>query len=298
MYYINAIASITHQDTFEKEGFCTDLKPLNAGSELIKPDYKKYIQGSALRRMSSIIRMSLACASSCMEQVEGKLSDAIIVGTGLGCLTDTQKFLDTAITIEGLLPPTSFIQSTHNTIAGQISLHLQNNGYNITHSQNVLSFEMALQDAMLCLDEGMQTVLLGAADENIPLFNELVSNQPYPFTSGATFLVLSKTKTEKTIAKITQCDVRFSELMQAVYSDNQIDTVVFSSAWNNENSLLDFGRSTQINTNELVGVYPTNSAFSLHLAADCITSGKANKVLVVNALQSKKSSRILIESVE
>ncbi len=43
---------------------------------------------------------------------------AIITGTALGCLEDTVTFLTRMIELnEELLPPTAFIQSTHNTVA-------------------------------------------------------------------------------------------------------------------------------------------------------------------------------------
>ena len=53
------------------------------------------------------------------------MPDAIITGTGLGCLEDTEKFLTAMVTNkEEFLTPTSFIQSTHNTVSAQIALLL------------------------------------------------------------------------------------------------------------------------------------------------------------------------------
>lgn len=198
MYFIQAASTISHQPTFKNKSFSGNISALNAASELLSPDYKKYISPVLLRRMSKILRMSVACSVDCLEQAGIKSPDAIIVGTGLGCLEDTEKFLNNIISIkEGLLPPTSFIQSTHNTIAGQISLILQNHHYNMTHTQNTLSFEHALQDAFLCLDEGEVNLLVGAADEHIEILDDIVEKLGYKnmqLTSGASFFIVSTEK--------------------------------------------------------------------------------------------------------
>lgn len=50
--------------------------------------------------------------------------DAIITGTGLGCIEDSEKFLKSILdNKEEFLTPTSFIQSTHNTVGAQIALY-------------------------------------------------------------------------------------------------------------------------------------------------------------------------------
>ncbi|WP_439556972.1 beta-ketoacyl synthase chain length factor, partial [Dyadobacter sp.] len=151
VYYISAASTISHQPTLGNAGFSGSINALATDSSLITPDFKSFIDAALLRRMSKILRMSVACAKDCLAQSHIEQPDAIIVGTGLGCLQDTEKFLSTSLTVEGLLPPTSFIQSTHNTMAGQISLSISNHGYNMTHTQNTLSFEHALLDAMMLL---------------------------------------------------------------------------------------------------------------------------------------------------
>src|SRR5690606_20919558 len=132
--------------------------------------------------------------------------EAIIVGTGLGCLTDTQRFLsDLCTSKEGVLSPTAFIQSTHNTIAGQIALLLNCNGYNSTYSDRNHSFEQALLDAKLHLLEGNDSILVGAADEKTDLVERVVaaimeskksnsSPQDYFLGEGSSFFVVSQTK--------------------------------------------------------------------------------------------------------
>ena len=307
MYYINAISSISHQPTFNNIGFSNDIKPLEKNSEIIKPIYKEYINPKILRRMGNLIRMSVTSSSECINMIDSEI-DAIIVGTGLGCLTDTVKFLTSFIQIEGLIPPTSFIQSTHNTIAGQISLNHKNNGYNTTYTQNTLSFELAIEDAMMCIDEGMNNVLVGGADEFIPFLDEFKKQLDLTnlnLTSAATFLVLSKQKTSKTIAKISDCQMTFNvndkiDYLGPFLSKNNleiedIDTVKYSTSNFKNKSNPSFNKG--VNISNLAGIYPTNSAFGLHLAVDEIQTGKSKKILIYNNLSQSKLGLTLIEKI-
>ncbi len=308
MYYINKITSISHQASFNNVGFSNSLIELESDSEVLKPVYKEYINPRVLRRMSNIIRMSVTCAVDCVNKTEENI-DAIIVGTGLGCLTDTAKFLNNYITLEGLVPPTSFIQSTHNTIAGQVSLTLKNNGYNMTHTQNNVSFEVALEDAMVCLDNGMQNVLLGAGDEFIPFLDEVVDGLELAklnLTSGVTFLVLSNVENENTLAKVSASKTIYkggskNNLLATFLEDNKlkkeaVDLVYYTTPFETKTEKLD-QLSEEINISNYAGIYPTNSAFGLHLAVDKIQTGKASKVLIANNLTKNNFGLMLIEAV-
>lgn len=320
--YINAASTISHQPTFQNAGFSELIEPLDNSSELISPNYKDYIDAGLLRRMSKILRMSVAAAKECLKQAEIDQPGAIIVGTGLGCLQDTEKFLSTFLSIEGLLPPTSFIQSTHNTIAGQISLSIGNHGYNMTHTQNTLSFEHALIDASLLLSEGKDNIITGAADEFITFLDEaaehLVASSKRHLTSGASFFILGKNKTETSVARVK--DVRTVGLIQDIDAaidlfllDNflnisEVDLVLYSDF--SEREMMDsfahqyfnehyHADSKLINYTKLSGLYPTNSAFAMHYAVDRIQQEpKLKNVLILNGLNKINLGLILIESLE
>jgi len=93
--------------------------------------------------------------------------DGIVTGTAYGCLEDTGIFLNKMLeNHENALNPTPFIQSTHNTIGSQIALLLQCQGYNQTYTQGAFSFENALLDSLLQLNEDpTQALLVGGIDE-------------------------------------------------------------------------------------------------------------------------------------
>lgn len=293
---------------------------LEKESTLKNPDYKEYIDAGLLRRMSKILRIAVTCAKDCLNQAGIDQPGAIVVGTGLGCLQDTEKFLNNFLTIEGLLPPTAFIQSTHNTIAGQISLSLGNHGYNMTHTQNSLSFEHALQDALLLLAEDEKNVLVGAADEFIPILDEIVANlvedQNLLLTSGASFFIVSQEQNENSVARIL--DVKTIGLVRDAGAEvlsflqtnsieaGEIDLVFFADAGMSDfdvNQLISmFNRienSSYINYSEFSGTYPTNSAFAMHLAVDIMQLNKTYRhVLICNNLINSNLGLTLIQSIE
>lgn len=133
----------------------------------IEPDYKEYIPVMQLRRMSKAVRMGVVASKIAMQQAGMEKPDAISVGTAYGCMQDTERFLSKMIEQEEqMLTPTAFIQSTHNTVSGQIALLSKCNAHNLTYVHRGHSFEHAIIDAQLKLSEVVNaSVLVGGIDE-------------------------------------------------------------------------------------------------------------------------------------
>lgn len=166
--YINAIGNISPQKTADNSRFLEE--PLSYDSlqlRSIDPGYKEFIPAELIRRMGRIIKMGVAASKICLKEADCAVPDAIITGTGLGCIEDTEKFLGTLIrNKEEFLTPTSFIQSTHNTVGAQIALLLKCHGYNFAYVHRGLSFESALTDATMRIEAGhAANVLAGGIDE-------------------------------------------------------------------------------------------------------------------------------------
>ncbi len=142
----------------------------------IEPDYKEWIDNPTLRRrMSRIVRMGVASAMQCLAdrpQDGGGTAvvdapEAIITATALGCLADTEKFLASILeNPPSLINPTPFIQSTFNTIGGQIALMTGNHGANITFVHRGNSLSAALLESMMMIHGGeARKVLTGCVEE-------------------------------------------------------------------------------------------------------------------------------------
>src|ERR1700761_6514025 len=154
--YIRSSACISPQNTFGRDSFPAETVAYTGTRlKIIAPDYKEFIDPKLARRMSGIIKMGVATAMECLKKTEVNMPGAIITGTAYGCLEDTVTFLTRTIEQnEELLPPTAFIQSTHNTVAAQVALTLGCHNYNNTFVHKGVSFESALQDAVMFLNEG------------------------------------------------------------------------------------------------------------------------------------------------
>lgn len=170
--YINSVGIISGAGNNMSGNFLHAAPAYTAAATLpaIEPDYKEFIPVMQLRRMSKAVRMGVVAAKTAMQQAGIEKPDAISVGTAYGCLQDTETFLGKMIEQdEQMLTPTAFIQSTHNTVSGQIALLAGCNGHNLTFVQRGHSFEQALINTMLYLDEHPgELMLLGGIDELTP----------------------------------------------------------------------------------------------------------------------------------
>lgn len=165
MAYINGIGIVSPQVT--DGDFLNEIREYRAHfMPAIDPDYKKYINPIAARRMSRLIKMGITSAKMAVDESGVSIPDAIITGTGLGSVEDTEKLLSELKEDRQLLNPTPFIQSTYNTISSQIAITLKCHNYNSTYVHRSFSFESALQDGLLQLAEGSsKNVLVGGIDE-------------------------------------------------------------------------------------------------------------------------------------
>jgi len=110
--------------------------------------------------------MGIASAKMCMTDAECEMPDAIITGTGLGSVEDTEKILGEITKEERFLNPTPFIQSTYNTISSQVAIQLKCHNYNSTYVHRTFSFESGLIDALMQIEEQTAVnILAGAIDE-------------------------------------------------------------------------------------------------------------------------------------
>ena len=166
--YINGIGVITSQDT--SNGIPAVVGEITADYlKCLEPDYKQYINPIAARRMSRLIKMGITAARQALTDAGLEMPDAVITGTGLGSVEDTEKLLKEMHSATSILNPTPFIQSTYNTISSQIAINLKCHNYNSTYVHRAVSFESALQDGLMQLDEGMANdILAGGIDELTP----------------------------------------------------------------------------------------------------------------------------------
>jgi 3-oxoacyl-[acyl-carrier-protein] synthase II len=331
--YICSTEAISPQPTFSTGRLLAEtVRPEGPYFTCLNPDYRLYIDPGSLRRMSKVIRMALTASRVCLENAGIDRPDAIIIGSGLGCVQDTARFLNQIIDHnEQLLNPTAFIQSTHNTVSGQIALMLACKAYNLTFSQKTISFESALLDAMMLLKEdGVSNLLVGGVDEIIEeSFRLMVQSGCAKGTmeeeilnsttggavagEGATFFVLSDVCAEGSLAQIDDLEIicrcrGFDPLktrLESFLSRNglsvkDIDLLVtgkngdarFSGIYDRVSQL--FAGSIVAGFKHLVGEYDTSSAFGTFLATKIIHENRVPGVVRMNGVSRGHLSRVLV----
>ncbi len=153
-----------------------ELARVEITSEDELAEIRDYVKPLEARRMGKIMKSSLLSSLKALRKAGVEQPDAIITGTALGCLENSEQLL-CQMTEEGevMLKPTYFMQSTHNTIGSNIAIRLGCHGYNITYTQDEASLKWALRDAELLLRGGKcKTVLVGCHDETTPMYRELL----------------------------------------------------------------------------------------------------------------------------
>ncbi|GGG47611.1 beta-ketoacyl synthase N-terminal-like domain-containing protein [Epilithonimonas arachidiradicis] len=332
--YINSVACISAQDTLN-ENFFQNLKPENSSQVLkaIEPNYKEFIPPAASRRMSKTVKMSSVASQYALKEAGIENPDAIIVGTGMGCSQDSEKFLKNVIeNNEEFLTPTFFIQSTHNTVAGQIALGLQCHAYNFTYVNTSSSLEFSMLDAKLQINDGeADNVLVGSTDEQTERTMELyklnntikkVENLPADYLNsttegviwgeGSSFFVLGKEKTETSYAQLTDIKIcnkleltetrQFIEdfLVKNNLKNDEIDTVILGFSGDSEsdsyykNASELFQNSSQLYYKHLSGEFNTASGFSTFMACHILKNQEIPEVMMINSVKKKELKNILL----
>lgn len=333
--YINGVGCISTQKTFDTVFLEEAIEHKNETVlSIVSPIYKDYISPAASRRMAKGVKNGIVASALALKDAHLENIDAIITGTGLGCIEDSEKFLKNILdNNEEFLTPTAFIQSTHNTVGAQIALTLQCKGYNFTYVNGAVSFESALLDAKMQIEENeANSILVGGIDETgdytISLFklagrvkdennlpNDILNSTSTGaiYGEGAAFFVLENEKKENTYAQIL--DVEIINTLQ----ENEVEAKItaFLKANNLEISDLDavvlgfngnidsdiyykniaenaFAKIPQLYYKHLSGEYDTASAFALWMASKVIKTQEIPEIVKVNSVEKPAYNIILL----
>lgn len=332
--YIKGAGIVSPAGDNSSADFLSEAPVYNTDHLLCKePDYTGLIAPMQLRRMSKAVRISIAASSICLKQAGVEKMDALSVGTAMGCLYDTENFLSKMVAQdEQMLTPTAFIQSTHNTVAGQIALVNGCFGHNLTYTQRGHSFEHALINAQLYLNEHpSENLLAGGIDEltdsSLAILQEAgvyrkdaaTANKVLHGTGvgslageGAAFFILNKNSNngkQLCIRDLSAFMVKDQEMAlqktnefiaQLPIAKNDIDLVMLgvngderSTAFYNTLKTGVFKNNAQAAFKHLCGEYATASSFALGLLNNMVQSGKTPDFIFLTE-QAKQLKHIVL----
>lgn len=320
--YISSASVISPQQHFEDENFLQQTCSTEDGMLFVsEPDYKGYINPVAIRRMSKLLKMGISSGMNALHKAGIEKPHAIITGTGRGSMVDTEQFLLSMIEMgEEALTPTSFIQSTYNSINGWLALQTKCRGYNQTYVNRGTSFELAMFDAQMLLNEATENmhVLAGCFDEITPDYVRVKSKigywkDPLPANTdlhrhsntpgtiageGAAFFTLTNQKVNAICSlsaiKMLQ-DAGTLEVIDSInrvlaeYNINFSDIDVLLCGMNGDSRQMEVyhqlsdsvsAQTTIANFKHLCGEYDTSSGFATWLATELFKTQEIPDILV------------------
>lgn len=333
-YYINGIGCVSAQESSDTEKEIQNYEELSTNVVSVKkPDYKKYIIASMIRRMSIGVKMGVVASSIALKDAGIQTPEAIVIGSGMGCLRDSEKFLTNILdNDEQFLTPTAFIQSTHNTVGGQVALGLACKAYNVTYVHDATSFETSLMDAMMMIDEGESNVLVGGVDEignhttKLHQLIDLVKKEEAfengvlnsktngaIYSEGAQFFILENEKKSNSYATLLDVthydDLKKNEVVKELelflknngLSISEIDgvllglngDVIYDNYYKNlQNGLLK--NIPQIAYKQFSGEYNTASAFGMWIACSVLKNQLIPTGFLLNSIDKKSYKNVLL----
>lgn len=208
--YLRSASQISAQKPLSDDWFGKPEMLQHVLNEPQDPDYAGFFSPMESRRMGKLLKR--AVATSLVALGEYGMPDAVITGTGLGCMYNTEKFLRAMLDNgEEYLQPTFFMQSTHNTIGSQIAIRLKCHGYNSTYAHRGTSFDSALLDAYIQMQLGqLRSALVGGHDEMTPACFELSGKLDCWKKQPAACNELRKSASKGTLAGSTSCAMLLS----------------------------------------------------------------------------------------
>lgn len=286
----------------------------------IDPNFKDYVSPIEARRMGKVLKRAMATSKEALKAAGLESVDAIITGTGYGCIENTESFLD-ALSNEGeqLLKPTYFMQSTHNTISSLVAIQTKNHGYNATYAHKGISFDSALQDAWWQFKLGkINSALVGGHDEMTETFYHILKKgcmmgQDDEMCGESAVSVVLGRNSDKALCKLTGFAMlhqpTMNALMDAVAQVLQsagksladVDYILTGISGNHgsdqayqEETKILFGDKPLLRYKHLFGESFTASGLGFYVAAQCLKAGRVPDSLFVNAKDERSPKCILL----
>lgn len=298
--YIQSIEQISIQEPLSEKWFLSPIPyQTDTYNGFINPDFKPYFTPIAARRLDNLLKVSVVTAKKAIENAGAALENGagslqgIILGTGLGSIEMTEKFLLSMIgNNEEFLQPTAFTNSTHNTLCTLIALTLQCQGYNTTYSHGGMSFDSALLDSLLQFRNNRLNNVLVCADDYITERFYTILNKTDMLESAVTgqtslSMLLSDRKNDNSYCRLVDGEIircNSEESLAKVFdrllernnlSADRIDATVINASAPDNRQIMNLnskclGNRPMLWYKHIFGENPCSSAFGIYVAAVCL----------------------------
>jgi 3-oxoacyl-[acyl-carrier-protein] synthase II len=276
----------------------------------IDPNFKEFIAPNDARRMGKILKRAIVTSLNVLSSSKIEHPDAIITGTGLGCIENTELFLNALCTEgESLLKPTYFMQSTHNTISSMIAIYTKTHGYNITYAHKGISFDSAVYDALTQIQlKKINNALIGAHDELTPSYFSLLKRIKYMGVEGmnvcsetAMSAIISTEKSYDDLCEVSSIKIMYKPSIEMIkqkvaelllennMKQKDIDAIVIGVNGNKENDKFYYNVTKELfkdipllHYKHIFGENYTCSSFAFYAISHCLKQGEIPSFLFLN----------------
>jgi 3-oxoacyl-(acyl-carrier-protein) synthase len=315
--YIQSANQISAQKPLSDEWFDHPVYYDGKRAPTIDPDFTGHFSSLAARRMCVLLKRAVMLSRLTLkEALTDDMPDAIISGTGLGCIENTEKFLHSIMENgEKFLQPTYFMQSTHNILSSSVAIDLKCHGYNNTFVHRGASFENALLDAFVQFEQKrIRTALVGGYDEltddyykffeRIGIWNFVRGSSPEKRCfagEAAVSMLLGTDKNEHTIGEISDVELMFcptqeqlgealdATLVKAGCGLSDVDAVLTGLNTHEENDKVYrdviarfLGDCPVLQYKHLFGESFSSSALGVYVATTCLRKGRIPSFLLAD----------------
>ena len=311
--YIKSATQISMQQPLSEAWLSSPEMPAGPYVRSIDPDFRQWFTPLQSRRMGKLLKRALATALTAIERSAISQPDAIITGTGIGCIESTEQFLNQLCRDgETLLQPTSFMQSTHNTVSSLIAIHTRQHGYNTTYSHKAVSFDMALLDAFTQLRLGdISSALVTGNDELSPSYFRILQRagfvgQPGQVAAGeVSMAMMLTTDPADTLCEVESVSMSCRQLQSlSLPPVAGVDMLVVGTnglpandaPYRHVASL--YPGVARLAYKQLFGESYSASAVGVYAAAHLLHSRRAGRVLFVNHSDDRNASLVVLKSVQ
>jgi 3-oxoacyl-(acyl-carrier-protein) synthase len=329
--YIQSANQISAQKPLSDEWFDHPVCYRDRRAPTIDPDFSGHFSPLAARRMCVLLKRAVMMSRLTLKEASTEMPDAIISGTGLGCIENTERFLHSIMENgEKCLQPTFFMQSTHNILSSSIAIDLKCHGYNNTFVHRGASFENALLDAFMQFEQQrIRTALVGGYDEltddyyrffdriGVWDFAQGTSPDNRCFAGEASVsMLLGADRNDRTICEINGVELMYrpthgqlGETLNAMLAGagcglSGVDAVLTGLNTHEENDRVYrdvtahlFGDRPVMHYKHLFGESFSSSALGVYVAVTCLRKGRIPSFLLAGAGEASGVSgvrRILI----
>ena len=312
--YIQSANQISAQKPLSDEWFDNPVFYDDKRVPTIDPDFTGHFPPLVARRMCKLLKRAAILSRKTLKDASVEMPDAIISGTGLGCIDNTEHFIHSIMENgEQFLQPTYFMQSTHNILSSSVAIDMKCHGYNNTYVHRGVSFENALLDALMQFEQKrIKTALVGGYDEltndyyvffnRIGIWDFVTGSSPDKKCfagEAAVSMLLDTVKNENTICEVSDVELMYSPTSEQLQKQldemlektgcklSDIDAVLTGLSTHAKNDEVYNDTITNLfedrpimQYKHLFGESFSSSALGVYVAATCLHKGRVPSFLL------------------